>query len=230
MSSTNKTTHYDLSQYVGTDKPTYLSDYNSDMAKIDAALYQANTNASSAESNASTALTQAGQALSKANTNEGDIDGLESVTDLLNTNVTTLNSFMNNVQTSNIQTTTITSSVVESDYVEIVSQNIKFNTYNLYGLKLTSIYGSISCRSLNTITDRSQLQINLGGSLKTLLNNRTFVNSGFIVIGNNEQSHALFIDTTAATVNYAIMLPIDKNISIANDTNITYYVQICILG
>lgn len=230
MSSTNKTTHYDLSQYVGTDKPTYLSDYNSDMAKIDAALYQANTNASSAESNASTALTQAGQALSKANTNEGDIADLESLTDLLNTNVTTLNSFSNNVQTSNIQTRTITSSVVSSDYIEILSQNIKFNTYNLYGLKLTSIYGSISCRSLNTINSRSQLEINLGESLKTLLNNRVFMNCGTLVFGDGNQNVSLYIDTTLSSLNYASMLPIDKNISIANGSNIAYYVQICILG
>nr|DAF67894.1 MAG TPA: hypothetical protein [Caudoviricetes sp.] len=33
MSSTNKTTYYALSQYIGTDKPTYLGDYNSDMSK-----------------------------------------------------------------------------------------------------------------------------------------------------------------------------------------------------
>lgn len=37
--STNKTTHYELSQYVGTDKPTYLGDYNGDMSKIDTAIY-----------------------------------------------------------------------------------------------------------------------------------------------------------------------------------------------
>lgn len=228
MSSTNKTTHYDLSQYVGTDKPTYLSDYNSDMAKIDAALYQANTNASSAESNASTALTQAGQALEKANTNEDDITDLESVTDLLKTNVTTLNSFSNNVQTSNIQTRTITSSVISSD-IEILSQNIKMNTYNLYGLKLTSIYGNISCRSLNTITDRSQLQINLGESLKTLLNNRIFTNCG-VLSTVNEQTFSLYIDTTLSSVNYATMIPHVKNISIANDVEFVYYVQICILG
>lgn len=230
MSSTNKTTHYDLSQYVGTDKPTYLSDYNSDMAKIDAALYQANTNASSAESNASTALTQAGQALSKANTNETNIADLESVTNLLNTNVTTLNSFSNNVQTSNIQTTTITSSVAKPDYLEIVSQNIKFNTYNLYGLKLTSIYGSISCRTLNTISNRDQLQINLGESLKTLLNNRVFINCGNLIVGNNERTDSIFIDTTSPSANFAIMLPLVENISFANNTVLTYYVQICILG
>lgn len=36
MASTNKTANYDLSQFVGTDRPTWLGDYNSDMTKIDA--------------------------------------------------------------------------------------------------------------------------------------------------------------------------------------------------
>ena len=38
MSSTNKTTNYNLSQFVGTDVPSYLGDYNSDMSKIDKAI------------------------------------------------------------------------------------------------------------------------------------------------------------------------------------------------
>lgn len=38
MSSTNKTTNYELSQYIGSDKPSYLGDYNSDMLKIDTAI------------------------------------------------------------------------------------------------------------------------------------------------------------------------------------------------
>lgn len=36
MTSTNKTANYDLSQFVGTDRPTWLGDYNADMEKIDA--------------------------------------------------------------------------------------------------------------------------------------------------------------------------------------------------
>lgn len=40
MASTNKTANYDLSQFVGTDRPTWLGDYNSDMAKIDAQMKQ----------------------------------------------------------------------------------------------------------------------------------------------------------------------------------------------
>lgn len=43
MASTNQTTHYDLSQYVATDKPTYLVDYNGDMSKIDAGIYGADS-------------------------------------------------------------------------------------------------------------------------------------------------------------------------------------------
>lgn len=54
MSSTNKTTNYKLSQYIGTDKPTYLGDYNSDMSKIDT---QMKTNADAASSAATVAGT-----------------------------------------------------------------------------------------------------------------------------------------------------------------------------
>lgn len=91
MASTNKTTNYDLSQYVGTDKPTYLGDYNSDMQKIDSAIKdnaddistlsnsvtEVTNTANTANTNASTALTEAVSAggtattaLNKANANE----------------------------------------------------------------------------------------------------------------------------------------------------------------
>lgn len=38
MSSTNKTANYELSQFVGTDIPSILNDYNGDMRKIDTAI------------------------------------------------------------------------------------------------------------------------------------------------------------------------------------------------
>lgn len=40
MTATNKTTNYELSQFVGTDRPTWLGDYNGDMSKIDKQLKQ----------------------------------------------------------------------------------------------------------------------------------------------------------------------------------------------
>lgn len=38
MTATNHTTNYNLSQFTGTDRPTWLGDYNGDMTKIDAQL------------------------------------------------------------------------------------------------------------------------------------------------------------------------------------------------
>ncbi|UVX99594.1 MAG: hypothetical protein [Bacteriophage sp.] len=55
MSSTNKTTNYKLSQYIGTDKPTYLGDYNGDMLKIDTQMKANAVSASNAASSASSA-------------------------------------------------------------------------------------------------------------------------------------------------------------------------------
>lgn len=40
MTATNHTKNYNLSQFAGTDRPTWLGDYNGDMAKIDAKLKQ----------------------------------------------------------------------------------------------------------------------------------------------------------------------------------------------
>lgn len=81
MASTNKTTHYNLPLFVGTDKPTWLGDFNSAMTALDNAIYQAaqaaataqsqataaNSTATAASSNATTAIQNASQALTLAN-------------------------------------------------------------------------------------------------------------------------------------------------------------------
>lgn len=95
MASTNKTTNYELSQFIGTDKPTYLGDYNSDMLKIDTGMKgnadnitNVNTLATTAKNTADTAVANAGtaltnsvnakntadSALAKATANESKID------------------------------------------------------------------------------------------------------------------------------------------------------------
>lgn len=38
MAHTNQTTNYSLSQFAGTDRPSWLDDYNADMTKIDTAI------------------------------------------------------------------------------------------------------------------------------------------------------------------------------------------------
>ena len=60
MASTNKTTNYNLSQFLGTDKPAWLADYNSDMTKIDGGIHTAQTTATGADGKADANTTAIG--------------------------------------------------------------------------------------------------------------------------------------------------------------------------
>lgn len=68
MGATNHTTNYNLSQFIGTDKPAWLSDYNGDMAAIDTAIKNAATDAATASSTATAASGVASSAANTANT------------------------------------------------------------------------------------------------------------------------------------------------------------------
>lgn len=73
MASTNKTTNYELSQFLGTDKPAWLADYNQDMAKIDTQM-KANADAATAASgSATTANTSIGTLSSLTTTAKTDL-------------------------------------------------------------------------------------------------------------------------------------------------------------
>lgn len=56
MTATNHTKNYNLSQFVGTDRPTWLVDYNGDMAKIDARMKQNADDIASASAGGLTAV------------------------------------------------------------------------------------------------------------------------------------------------------------------------------
>lgn len=68
MSSTNKTTNYELSQFIGTDKPAWLTDYNSDMGKIDAGVATAQSTATGADGKATANATAIGNLTSLTTT------------------------------------------------------------------------------------------------------------------------------------------------------------------
>lgn len=71
MSATNHTTTIGLSQYISTDKPTYLTDYNGDMLAIDNAI-------ASDRDGISTAQNKANTADGKADANKLSIDTLNA--------------------------------------------------------------------------------------------------------------------------------------------------------
>lgn len=68
MAHTNSTSNYELSQFIGTDKPTFLGDYNGDMQKIDAAIKGAKDTADGASTTANAASALATTASETATT------------------------------------------------------------------------------------------------------------------------------------------------------------------
>lgn len=116
MASTNKTANIDLSQYIGTDKPTYLGDYNSDMLKIDAAVH-ANTgnitaNATSIGTLSNLTTTNKTNLVNAVNEVDGNCDtnttNMGTLSNLTTTNKTTLVNAINEV-VSNIANFNLTS-------------------------------------------------------------------------------------------------------------------------
>ena len=99
MSYTNQTQHYGLPQYVGTDVPAYLTDYNGAMATIDQGMNAAKTQADAAATAAgqaandvtalnstvntqATQISAAAQAASNAQTTANSADGKADALDV----------------------------------------------------------------------------------------------------------------------------------------------------
>lgn len=97
MSSTNKTTNYELSQFIGSDKPAWLVDYNGDMSKIDnqmKANADAAASAASQASSAGTAAAGAADGVQTLNTQINGAGGLASDVVSLQGSVNTINSLI----------------------------------------------------------------------------------------------------------------------------------------
>ena len=76
MGYTNKTSHYDLPQWIAGDKPSWLGDVNTAMLNIDTAIAGADASASAAESSAASANAQVQAQVAKIAKNTTDIQAL----------------------------------------------------------------------------------------------------------------------------------------------------------
>lgn len=126
MASTNKTTNYELSQYVGTDKPTYLGDYNSDMLKIDSAIHGVAENV--------------GTETGRINIIENDIGTMANLTTSIKTDlVSAINEVDSNTK-SNATNIGSLSSLNTTDKTSIVNAINEVNTEakNIIGVELWS--------------------------------------------------------------------------------------------
>lgn len=100
MGYTNKTTHYELPQYVATDKPKYLTDFNETMVAIDTQMYANAQAAATADGKAVAAKDVADGAVSSIGTLNAQINGdPQDPSDTgLNGEVSDLNTDVNTIQ------------------------------------------------------------------------------------------------------------------------------------
>ena len=112
MASTNKTANYELSQFVATDKPAWLQDYNTDMNKIDTGIKGAADTATSANGKANT-----------ANTNIGDMTYLS--TTAKNTIVAAINEV--DAKSETAQTVANDAATTATSAFELASQSVGTN-------------------------------------------------------------------------------------------------------
>lgn len=102
---TNATTNYDLPQFVGTDKPTWLGDFNEAMSDIDAGMHANATAISTMQTDVNNAVSTASQASQDVNTLSGTVTTLSgtvtSVQTTANNASQTASSALNTANTAN---------------------------------------------------------------------------------------------------------------------------------
>ena len=137
MSSTNKTTNYELSQFLGTDKPAWLSDYNADMSKIDTQMKLNNTAATAAQGTATSAANALGDVTSLETT---DKSSAVAAINEVNTEAATAQQTANTANTNATKANTA-----------ITNMTNYFNLNDISALTWTVSAGSIDQSSSTTI-------------------------------------------------------------------------------
>lgn len=170
MASTNQTTHYGLSQYIGTDKPTYLTDYNQDMSKIDEGIYSAkeesavNTESIGVLSNLTTTnKSNLVSAINEVHTESGAIGNLS---DLTTENKASVVSAINEVnsKTDTIGSLTDLTTTNKTNVVSAINE-VDSDIGNLANLETTSKINSVS--AINEVHQNIGVLANLLTNVKT---------------------------------------------------------------
>lgn len=142
MSSTNKTSGLQLSQFIATDKPSWLGDYNSDMSKIDVGYTAIKAEAEGASGSATDAKNIANEAKVSATNAKASATDAKNIASEAKTSATDAIN----------QVTTLTTNI--DSYTRHLLQNpnvTKFKTYDLTIIRnpTTHIYNVIGVISLN---------------------------------------------------------------------------------
>lgn len=120
MASTNHTANYNLSQFVGADKPAWLSDYNGDMSKIDAGIASAASTATGADGKADANTTAIGTLSSLTTTAK---TSLVAAINEVDSNADTAQSTADNAATTAGTASTLATQI--KNYLNVTGQGVK---------------------------------------------------------------------------------------------------------
>ena len=160
FASTNKTANYELPQFVGTDKPTWLGDFNSAMADIDAGMAENASDISAMESDVATATSTASQA-------SQDVSSLTSTVNTLSSNVQSATTTANNA--SSTASSALNTANTANGKADTNATNIATNTSDIQALN--------TALSKFNLTNNSQVTWNITGGTVTANNIRVATNS-----------------------------------------------------
>ena len=156
--STNKTTNYNLSQFVGSDKPSWLNDINADMSAIDVGIHTAQTTADGAQTTATNAATAAEGAQTTANTAVTNAAAAQTSADTANGNIGTLANLETTVKNNLVSAINeLVNNVVNTDTVSTVKSYSTSYSDSKYKLKHAHAESNIF---EGNIASGNQIQIN----------------------------------------------------------------------
>ena len=158
FASTNKTANYDLPQFVGTDKPTWLGDFNSAMSAIDAGMAENKADIKSMDTRVTSAESSASSASQAVTTLTGRVatveSGVSTATTTANNAQQTATSALNTANTANGKADTNTSDISSlSTRVSTCESNISlFNLNTFTKATLTKVSGNYTIASGSEIS------------------------------------------------------------------------------
>lgn len=175
MSSTNKTTNYKLSQFVGSDVPSYLGDYNGDMSKIDKAIGDVANSQGSVEQSV-VGLTADVQGLST------QVSGVSTSLQQLQTSVAQIDSGYKQADTALSQRITANANNIQTNTTAIEGINTTIGTEDISGIGDGTIKGAIS--NVNSSLGWKLLDTKVG---KEAINLNANYNELFVLVRYGEQ-------------------------------------------
>lgn len=145
---TNSTQNYELPQFIGTDKPTWLGDFNTAMSTIDAGMAENASDITGLDTRVTSAEGVASQASS-------DVSTLTSTVNTLSGNVTTATTTANNAQS------TATSALNTANSADGKATTNATNIGDLTDLDTTAKTDLVS--AINEVNEKNIITIGLSG-------------------------------------------------------------------